>query len=269
MLGNSNFSEIPKEGILKVIDHSKENIVYLSGSLIEGIGNHNSDIDVYILVDSSSELENIQCTVSSGNTRFVFAEYGSRPLDIEYWDLHEVRGVINTINNLRFEDVNLRAGQQLNPRYMSFIHRLIVGYPILNEERFDELIHGIKLDNYFRWSSRYKIADVDNLYEDVIGNYETGDYKTAFLMCNVIVTRCLHAYLFNRGISTDRDKWVFKKLELLAKSDGEALKILREYENLLIFVHHKDMEDVKKSIEGCIRFTNRIINLIQSKGDGI
>ena len=123
--------QIKSEDLLKLICISDKDFAYLSGSLIEGMGNTASDLDIFVIKDDINNLDSQKIVYNNEVNKVSFEQFDKIGCDIEYWEKNYVIQIINQINKINFNDTNQRALNLISTDKLhfsditSFIHRLI------------------------------------------------------------------------------------------------------------------------------------------------
>lgn len=242
-----------KNLILQNLNYEKDDIIFASGSIIEKLGNMYSDIDLFILNDRMNQIYELKIN-----------RIQSIKIDLETWNLSFLKKIISNVNNFDvnnlesnfFEEMvldNISLEQQL-----SILHRLLVGVSILNETEFKKLISSLNQNNYFILLSRLHSNNVDNSYEDILGNFEMGNYKNSILISINTLPEAIMAYLSSKKISIDRQKWALKKLELLSQKDLEAKEM---YDRICSLLFTSNNFDLRSNSKQYIKIINELLKL--------
>lgn len=251
---------------------SEDDIVYLSGSLVEEIGNKYSDLDVFVLSD------NLSCRDSEydyGTYKVSFFNLNGVNCDVEYWETASIKKIINQVSSINLNDLDTRTINLIKLDNLSFentvslIHRFLNSICIHNEEKMETMKRQLDIDVLYRIISRGFINKVDGGFDDIIGNYEAGEYETAYLNCNIQVIELMKAYIFSYKYTIDRNKWVYKKLDIISKKFQECLYVKEKFEKLYIYSNVMNESNLKLLVEKYIEFFNEVIDLISARLGGI
>lgn len=271
---------IDKRDILEILDFEKEDIIFLGGSLIEGslnknskgMGNKLSDIDVFIISNDIKKIERSAVAYDMGSFKTQFKRLYGISIDIEIFSQDAVLNLMNEISKCKFDNdirtfnlLNLPKGFDLF-KFTSFIHRFLNGIPIYNEDLFNKMKTDFIENNYYKLMTRISINNVDEKYEDVIGNIENKQAEVAVNVARTVLLETMKAYIFYKKTSLDRDKWIPLKLKNLAEYDENAAKIYTKFKKL----YFEEKLDSEKSLitnaERIIDFSNQIISKIGQSG---
>ncbi|UAC48078.1 hypothetical protein K6959_16070 [Bacillus aquiflavi] len=236
------------------------------------MGNARSDLDIFLL-NNKSVLESLnKVDYDFSEFKNGFKNINNFGCDIEYWDIDYIEELFEQINNIDFSNTNIRSLNLLDieksslERSTSFIHRLLVSKCIKNEEAYNKLKSNLKVNNYYKLMVRLYINNVDNLFDDIIGNYEYEEYETAVMIARSALLKTLGAYLFSQRVSIDRDKWILMKLKGLSKANREASSIYMRGREILFTINNSDL---MTNVEDILELNNEIIETIQGNLGGI
>jgi len=111
--------------------------VWLSGSLVEGLGNPSSDVDLYAAVDGG--LEGIPMTRKASDHGILGKAQDNIRFDLEFWLLADIDRLSLKLSTLPIDDPSKNNLHYLEYWESEFIHRLLVGIPIIEEFSFETL----------------------------------------------------------------------------------------------------------------------------------
>jgi predicted nucleotidyltransferase len=271
---------INRKDILETLDFNEDDIVFLSGSLIEGsinklsrgMGNKLSDIDVFIISKNIDDVKKASVTYDLGEFKTAFKRLYGISIDIEIFSEKAILGIIQELNKCKFENheftfkiLNLPKGFELF-KFTSFIHRFLNGVPVYNEKGFNEIKAALNQDNYFKLMTRIAVNNIDMYYEDVAGNIQSNQLEVAVNVARQILIETMKAYIFSNKTSIDRDKWIPLKLKNLGENDKDVYKVYMKFKKLY-FNEALDTEDkLRRNAEGILDFSNEIISKIGQNG---
>ncbi|MGD6874228.1 hypothetical protein ACQCU1_18865 [Sutcliffiella horikoshii] len=266
--------EISKKDVIDNIDISINDFAFVSGSLIEGQGNDKSDLDVFVVVQDIRKLaDKSNIAYNQEHIKTAFTKINGIGCDIEYWSEPIVKRLLENINEINFADTTIRSFNQLDIENISlndltsFIHRFITSQSIYNDELYELYKKDINKTNYFKLLVRMNVNIIDNSLEDVIGNYNKGEYETALIIIKNILIKALCIYLYSNEISLDREKWAYIKLKTLSETDMEAKRILSEFKNIYFYSNVREQE-FNSLCEMGITFVNKLIRIAGKKLGG-
>ncbi|MGH0601573.1 hypothetical protein [Bacillus mycoides] len=259
---------IPKDDILRCVNYNANDLVFTSGSLIEGIGNEKSDLDIFVVVADFARLKT-DSTITYDNDSFkvAFTNINGIGGDIEYWSLSSLESLIDQLNSIDFTDTTKRSLSQLKvgksdfETLASFLHRFINSKCVFNSDLYNNYYKKLNLNNYFSLMTRYYVNMVDNSYEDITGNLQKGELETALIISRNTLIKATAAYIFSKHESVDRDKWVYIKLKALSKENLEVLEVLNKFNDLYFSRSTTSKLELERLVEDYVLFINKIIKL--------
>lgn len=188
-------------------------VCYVTGSLVEGLGNYRSDIDVYLLTerDLSDRL--------LGGTMTMLA-LGNSALDIEVKSPRLVETLLARLADLPSDQVRDHRVSALafSPAELKFLHNLRISAPLGNEAAHRAVIDRIDTRSLSRILFDYSVAWADTLHTDLLGLIEEGDYLSARHLLLQYLGHLAGAFLAATGNTNPADKWRVRKLTQLEQS---------------------------------------------------
>lgn len=270
------FAPINRDEILQLVSYKKEDFIFISGSLIEGAGNRYSDLDIFVLSKDFSTINTKQIQYNFDDKKVQFKTLnGYLGCDIEYWPVQVLEEAIRQINKINFNDTQAFSLNQIkitNYKFnevASLIHDVLNGVVIFNEEAFLDLRNTLNIENYYRLMARFYINLADNQYEDVIGNLDNNQPYTALISARELLFNALYAYMFSRGVSMDRTKWLYYKINELSQKDVETEKVLHRFMELYCEQSLSTPKRVAKNAEEVLAFFNELVSLVEAKLGGV
>lgn len=255
---NNLYEEILKEKrkIMKELDLVDDDIIYISGSLVEGIGNKYSDIDIFIITNDIKKIELTNYDYDETKLKTIFREFIGKKCDIEIYDIKTIEKNLSILNKVEIEKVRIANIFDEIPtnKFLSFLHRMLVGQVLNNEKSFENIRRKINKDKYYKVLSLYYQNEIENIYDDLVGNMENKNYITTILLGNTIIPSLMAYYLASKEVSIDRRKWSYIYLKRLAEKDKNVLNLLTEFEKFLFLKIEKE-----KYAKELLKFINKII----------
>lgn len=271
---NISFS---KNEILEQINYYESDIVFISGSLVEGMlnkssvgmGNCYSDIDVFILTHEIDKYSGDKITYDKECVKAHFNNFKGVSVDIEIYDINLIVDLVKQLDNINFNDVDKRTHNLLNvPHnfdlnlFLSFIHRISNSMPLLNEHKYEDFKQTINMNNYSRLMRRIYINAVDNRYDDVVGNIDSKIGDVAVTVARSMVLKAIGSFIFFKNESIDREKWIPLKLHNIANYCLEANYIYEKFNEMYYGKSLKNNDEKIDNAENLLLFSNEIISKI-------
>lgn len=104
---NSNYFKDEKKRMITDLRINSKDIVYLSGSLIEGIGNSYSDLDIFIVTKDIDKFKTTNYDYSRKLSKTIFKNFFDKKCDIEIYDYNLILRNIFILNNLKSENYRI------------------------------------------------------------------------------------------------------------------------------------------------------------------
>lgn len=267
-----------KLDINKLIDRIQPNsndILFVAGSLIEGemskhssgMGNINSDIDIFIITDDMEYYNDV--VYDEGFCKTTFFGLDGNSFDVEIYEYKEVIYFIEKLRKIDFEDKDIDNICTLNlfdlnysmlNQYMSFIHRIINSKPIYNCDKYYNIREQICEKNYYLYNVRYNINQVDLYYEDIVGYIEEKQGILAVCLARKLMFYAIGAFLFANNISFDREKWIPLLLENLSKENEKLKEIFESFKQLSFGVDLKNNSDYINNAKEILNWIDCLIS---------
>lgn len=223
---------------------------FLSGSVIEGHANTESDLDVFLVVSDSTS-SNVTATYNLGTTK-VIAEYTDDwRLDIEIWLEGQISQVAQRLSSCKIDEWDdcVRV-----PRwYIEFIHHVRTGIPISGAEYFKKLWSRFDYARVSKSITTRCLADFSGVAEDTSGAIMSKQYGAALLSAREALHLAVDAMIAAYGETNLSGKWRFAKLEKIGNID-----LLERYWQLE-GRHIKDRDAAIEYAKECLMFSNQLI----------
>lgn len=251
----ANQIAINLEEIKAFIRTRKDDMVFVSGSLIEGFGNEGSDIDVY-LISKEEPLLDPQLKVKDNVMGHLYSIPGyTFPIDVIYISEQKFMHFLHEFNyKLLNNTLDLNE-----TRNIELIHRLHVGVPLQNQERFQFAQESIDIQLFCQRISTVYLKYSENRHEDAVGALESEDMLTAFLAARISLEKSVDALLCICGETNTKDKWLFRRL---TKHFSAKEEWVEKFITFYIGVNYEGNESALK--EQCIQML-RLANQIRLK----
>lgn len=235
---------------------------FVSGSLIEGIGNINSDLDVYVITDQLLRERDIDrrrhfrvfdparsILTGSNPDAEVFLIHTVIPgerikIDIEYRTWTEVEALTKTVRDMFVYACEslISLTKVMNSRDLAFIHRLFNSKGLRNDMALGHLRSLIDIVRFRYLLYRWKVADYSVLL-DMQGAWSDRDWIRCADMARENMVTQFHAYTHLCGNTSYNRKWIIpyarrlnvnkslydRYLSLLTAGAGQSEGELRAY----------------------------------------
>jgi hypothetical protein len=244
---------INREEVVQALALSAEPYtIFLSGSIIEGYGNANSDLDVYVIYPGA--IPPLQADFKTGQN-LISMEYTTNwRLDVESWAKDQIFAVAQRLHPLS-EDWNQYLAMNMND--VDLAHGFQIGIPILHSEHFQELRQAFDFEHVSRMIMQRALLLYFGVQEDAAGALDAKQYGAALLMARRAVQLAIDIWVAFHGETNTRDKWRFFKLEKLG--DQNLVERYWELETCQINGRDGALEYAKK----CLSFASQLVLKVQ------
>jgi Nucleotidyltransferase domain len=255
--------------ILTLEKLSSDLCIFLSGSSVDGTGNRFSDIDVFVIGDFLPTGEHIHRADPIVWSVHYLREYR---VDFEIWPEQAALGLAERLANLSLcqgAGVNKQdpaLWKRLSYEEITFIHRVRVGIPLQQPERYAEFRRQFDFHRLSQFLFQWRLRDIDAAIEDLYGMMEEPEGDVALLRARDLLDNVVEACAHHLGSTFARRKWRTRILQSLAFHDLLAQEVLHCYWDLQAV----DVAQVKAYpsslrpyVERCIRFANAIVEKMQ------
>lgn len=239
--------------LLEVISPEEKDIVYLSGSLIEGYGNKYSDLDVFII---KHDISNIDSQFRYEDFKIKLIYKGNSKLDFEYHEYSKVFNLIDFANS--FDPDNLDSLENLSVDRIEFLHRFLVSIPIFNSEDYEIHKNNINKKNLYNALKYHRRRSFNAHLMDCHGMLENNDIDTAVFWSKQTLCDAIDVYLAAKGDTNTSQKWRLKRLERL---DGVNSDLYIKFSELLNFCGRN--ENKRSYIESVLEFSHHLITDVE------
>lgn len=241
---------LPKEIIEQLDLPIDAYTIYVSGSIMEGYGNAESDLDVYIIFKEEIPLIDVDIQTQEKTISLKFTPRWR--LDVESWALPHLISVAkqlqgcdpdNGVDCLRLPETDL-----------IFAHNLRVGIPIYNVDNFETLRGNFDFKHLAQLLIGRYLFLYNNVAEDASGSLTTKQLGTALLTARDTVRLAIDAFNASNGETNIRSKWRFQKLEKIGNPE-----ILQRYWDIEMGTQIHTKDDVIPFVEDCLMFANQLV----------
>ncbi|WP_030816796.1 hypothetical protein [Streptomyces sp. NRRL F-2799] len=217
--------------------------VFEGGSTVRGWANRHSDRDLYAILPHAGEptdglFTKIPCGVADGHFYRRALEDADANSDLQIWRVEQVESLMSAMHISEVHE-NRTAGVALTNYEIDFLGRLWHGRAISGH---DEVA---RWQRYLHTSdARQVMADrnlrlADNATEDAVGQWETGDVRSATLATLRAYGHAVDAALAMCGEFSASSKWRARRVEEARPAQMDldeywAVETMRDY--------HKDPE---------------------------
>ncbi|RTQ94320.1 hypothetical protein [Lysinibacillus telephonicus] len=254
---------IKTEQLLKDLNVSGNDIVFISGSVIEGFSNMGSDLDVYIIYNENFKFpENSNISNSYFGYEYTILTY-QIPININLIKfkfltefLDEYKSKLQK-ENIDFSDI----------RKVELYHRLLCSYVIKNSELFDAIILK-KMDskNFKLACTLNRLAYSENRHDDAVGALESKDFLTAYINARSCLEKAVESIIFINGQTNPKEKWIIKRLySVFSSTESWVPDFISLYVGQLNSLEEEELKDQTKAmVRLAFKIRNKTISMLKT-----
>lgn len=182
--------------------------ICLSGSLVEGIGNARSDLDVYVITDAPDAAR-----YSFGSAQI--AQIGDIFVDVEFIHPEKLEKLIDHMALFPAHELRdqRRSAIALTPGEMKLIHNISIATPVEGDGFLRTLQDRINSKIQSRLLFDYCAILMDAVHDDVIGFIEANDVDSAKMSLRIYRQNLAGAFLAALGETNPAEKWRSMKMQ--------------------------------------------------------
>lgn len=268
--------DLPVGFILKNAYLQDGDAAFVGGSLIEGIGNRHSDVDVHVMVrepltaatiDPSKHyrvLSRDRSLVIGDNPNLdVFLIHTVIPgtqikVDIEYRTFVEVEQLASSVGELFAYATRslVLLTKTLPVREMAYLHRLFNCTDISNAEYLDALRGRVGRSRFMYLMYRWKASDFSVLL-DILGAWENDELTRCADLCRENMVAQFQAFSHLMGNTNYHRKWILP----YASKAGITPALIARYETLLMGPNAAASPDIKVYILATLDFCDELFRM--------
>lgn len=238
---------------------SPREFVYISGSLVEGLGNKWSDVDVFVVGDLAPLGTGV---LNVDSARVINHTIGDRRVDFEFVEQSHVETIINKLNSFD-GNASVHSGGLLSTSDQKFLHLLRVGIPVCHNENHNKILATLDVKNLSQYLRRVAYENTNGCFEDLCGMVESQDFAVALLRSRDLISFATDVLLHHQGSTNPSTKWRIKILTKMAETfDREDAWIPNEYWRLMFFSEINDKKMQMLHFEECLKYSEKIIRRV-------
>lgn len=224
--------------------------IFLSGSVIEGYGNAESDIDVFVIYPTDIPSQRIDL---AWDTNVISLEYiANRRVDIEHWAKQQAFSVAQRLQDCPPGLDHWSECVKVTQNDIEFAHSVRIGVPLRHKEHFEQLRAAFDYTHLSRILLTRYVYYYGCALEDASGAIASKQHGAALITSRSTLQYAVDAFLAGKGETNTKDKWRFFKLEKVEDP------ILMEQYWALETPQISNRDDVLRHAEQCLRFANSL-----------
>jgi hypothetical protein len=210
------------------LELDSSDIAYVTGSILDGTGDSQSDLDVYVLTSEASferRKTAFAAERSYQQTRrdfgIIYLPVGGIETDVEYHrvqkflDLFEALEAFDPMDPGQINKTFDSLGRFERLEALELLHRFRIAEPFANEQNFLALREKFDERKFFLWNTNHCLVQVADMQKEVFRSLTSEDHESAYLKLTRLFDALIDAFLFSSRQSLDRWKWRLPKLRAL------------------------------------------------------
>ncbi|MBV1849579.1 nucleotidyltransferase domain-containing protein [Catellatospora tritici] len=235
--------------------------VYLSGSLVRGWGNPQSDLDVYVVSDSPWSGDSAAVVPLRGLSGSIpvnaFYVDGCR-WDVEHWQVVQIDALLAEVSWDRYDSGEL-SHLGLSRHEIDVLERLAYAQPLLQPDWLASRQEALKQSALRTALVAERLNLTDLFIEDAVGQLRAGDEECAVLSARLAFEHVVDALLASRGEFGHSSKWRPRRFravqqDLLSFEDYWRLETMASYD------HRRPASWVEETVETCRRIAQQVVS---------
>ena len=190
-----------------------DDIVFLSGSLIEGLGNRLSDIDVFVVTDR-------QLPGRMGQRADGF-ELNGLMIDVQMVARAEVDALLDRLDSL--PATARHVSRRFSFADWLFLHRLATGRAAIGEAAFAAIRQRTSREALARFKFEWATEWITRLQMDLAGLHAEHDWKSMLFAAQQILGYAVDCLLAAHRLTTPAPKWRMRLLDRLPPDWEESV----------------------------------------------
>lgn len=205
--------------VLMSCNLSRNNIqcAFAGGSVVQGWGNVDSDIDIYLLLHDLPQgysLEDVHETRSAeGGIPVSSLNIEGRKIDVEIWTTRQVEQVFALVERPG-EERSSSALEGLSYFELDFLEKLGHGLPIFGHVEVAAYKHRLAESAWIEMLLDQALVLSDIYLEDAVGQLESLDFISSVLSAKLAFGYSVDAITISSGIIGRSPKWRARRMKL-------------------------------------------------------
>jgi len=204
----SNILVCDFEELLCIIDFDAlKDVVIASGSLVEGLGNECSDIDLFILSPVS---------ISTRKQTQFYWQSAHRWVDVSLIGLADVEKSLIEVNfNKGIAPLDWGAYKGPRLTQLDLYHRLLLGIVLTTVGFPEKLMNLLSKEILCHELASVQISLCRQFWSDAVGSFRSHQYKQAWYAAKIALGYSIDAYSALLGQTNPGEKWRWSKVHRL------------------------------------------------------
>lgn len=208
------FLDAVAEVALGAVDDPADGVLFVAGSVVDGLANRSSDLDVYFLGGDGAAVVGADTTVRKGEKSGTIGELGGREVSLS---VLEPAGIAELTRSFQECLAALSDGggivQLESPNDLKVLHRIRTGVPLRGAERLEKLRAATGTERLAEYHVNVQAVAAVNRLADVEGELAEGNDASAYWMFREAVAHLARLVLALHGETNPAPKWLVRLLE--------------------------------------------------------
>lgn len=198
--------------LITSVELGDDEALFWSGSWVDGFANSRSDLDLYLIGSIEGRPNGVVEVTGPGMpSMYMSVTPGSVRVDLTVVPPELLTALARYLDKF---DSDVDYPTAWSDNFREFVHRLGIGVPVANADRFRAYQQEIDFGKYRAYLLRFFHNRADSLFEDVLGLLDEGDQVSACLVARQRLEATVDMFLVAQGETNTRvDKWRWKKLK--------------------------------------------------------
>ncbi len=269
---------IPKSDFVRKTRATSQDCVIVSGTLISGIGNIQSDFDVHVFCRErpliTEEMFDEHDWICDDNGQWVdrqsfmkgarlqatwdFWDKLESSIDVRYWTLEEINALRDESQS-EYNEVKKTLGMVRRMDYMIYglgentaLTKILSGRVIQNKAMFDEIFSEFGLKEYCYMASRHHTTVYDD-FRDISGAWRSGDFDAAVSFARIYTELTAWCVSHTFGDPNTNRKWILPMTKFWPK---RAEQLGADFRGIFL-ADFSTTEKKKKFVVDCIEWCDK------------
>lgn len=242
------------------IDRKSVRFGFAGGSIVQGWGNEDSDVDLYLVVDQLEpgyELEEVHDTRhAAGSIPVACLDLPGRRADVEVWTIQQVEQVLGLVGGQN-DQRSSSALEGLSYFELDFLEKLGHGQAVFGPEEVSERQEQLRNSAWHGMLTEQALLLSDIYLEDAVGQLESSDVISSVLSAKLAFGHSVDAVAVSSGLIGRSPKWRARRVQL-ADSDVLPFEEYWNIETMQNYAPERPGDWVRHVVSVCRRISAKV-----------
>jgi len=197
------------QGVTDRLGFADNDFLFFAGSLVEGLGNYRSDVDLYLFT-------NRDLSTHFDFTNTVILSVQGIVVDVEVFQWAYIEKLMENLTDFPpAEDRDFRKSLSITVGQLKLLHAMKVGKLARGDVKRCKYLNNIDGISLARILFDRSVAQIMSIKTDISGALECGDYNTARYLLSNYYWHIASIVLAVNGYTNPSEKWRVKNFEAL------------------------------------------------------